>query len=367
MDKEPNVSAVITDDFNQFLEQTAPFNPEFDIWRRMAAMVMSDMSAECGWRNMNRDMDFSDFSGYHMEYSDVEVSLWNNGVRDGSVTLNQDGSVTVDGFDDIRESEMYSSGFDVCECCGFLCRSDENMKKAVKEMNEGHEVVFGMSYDGVFVYGLDSRDEDLKAQISSIALESGATKVRFTDKSKLMDAFNDFRMNRLQIGPEPVMPQLMRIYYDGKSAFSEGRKDVLDNRNEKQIAADNGIAAQLAVAFMRLRDRLDDAAGVSHDRRPFLYDNALFPSSYFRCDSVFLCGERGTALSGVLTVRNGKIGLYDDIPFDRGIGKPNTVFSSVDEAVSMMARFVLSDKNIDIAKKEYMVYSMSQSKGMSLK
>lgn len=361
MEREPNVSMEMETDFGTFVDGTDAFNMEFDLWRRMAAMVMSDMSVDCGWKGMTREMDFSDFSGYYMEFSENQVSLLCNGVREGTVSLESDGSLKVEGFEDVIGSDMYRNGFDIRECCGMLCRSDENTRKAVREMNAGHEVIFGMSYNGIFVYGIDGRDSVLKAQLGSIAYDQGAEKVRFTVRDKIYEAFNDFRDNHLQTGKEPVMPQLLRVFYDGRTAYSELHKDVLNNRVQAQISQDNALAARLIVEFNRIRDKLDEAAGVPLEDRPFLYGEAMFPTAYFRSDSVFICTDNGKHLEGVISVYDGKIGVYEDMSLVRSKRAANVILKSVQDTVRHFERVILSSRNVETAKMEYLSFSKGKS------
>ena len=139
-----NIDPVIDQGFDKFLNESIPFNTEFDFCRRLAAMTMTDMSLECGWRGKTRDLDFSDFSGYYMEYDDNSVTLWYNGVCEGEVIRTEDG-IKYDGEYDIIK---YAN----------LCRSEENMALAKKEMKQGNEIIYGISYGGNTIVGLNHEE-----------------------------------------------------------------------------------------------------------------------------------------------------------------------------------------------------------------
>lgn len=331
------IDSAIDQGFDKFLNESIPFNTEFDFCRRLAAMTMTDMSLECGWRGKTRDLDFSDFSGYYMEYDDNSVTLWYNGVCEGEVIRTEDG-IKYDGEYDIIK---YAN----------LCRSEENMALAKKEMNQGNEIIYGISYRGNTVVGLNPEQSDEMAQICE--LES---KVRFSAPNKIPEAFDDFTNKKLSYGPEPVSPQIVLFYYDGKTVRSENTFDPISSRTLEQIQMDQTIFDAFRKEVYQVRNKFDELVGVRPDDRPFMYKDILFPTNFLRKDLLNLSYEHGTVTKYFFAVRNSRIAVYEDFQFNRHLGKPIRTFKSIEDAVKDIEDYLARPQVISCAKKEYEAY-----------
>ena len=329
--------------FAEFHNESEKFNHEFDLWKRLAAMVISDMSSACGWKGLHRDMNFSLFSGYSMEHSDTEVLLWYNDECIEKITPSSDG-VIIDG--------PYTLGE-----CGQLCLSEENLHLAKREMNNGNEVIAGITYNGLTVVGLDSDHRDERAQISSLF-----NNIRFCPEEKLHEAYEDFTKNKLSAGPEPQMPEITLFFYDGRTIRSEHTFDPINNRSIDKIAIDQALMQGLREQIMEVRNTLDELVGVSSEDRPFMYKDCIYPTCYMHKDTVFLCFNHGKDFCGLLTIRNGKIGLYDDYAFNKPLAEPKMAYSSIKDAVTHVRQTVLNKANVNIAKSEYASYIQDKKK-----
>lgn len=344
----------------ELLASAELYNHEFDMWRRMAGIVMADLSMDCGWKGIKRDMDFSDFSGYYMEVKENEVSLWCNGVLEGTVCPHGD-SVRIEGFEDFSTSE-YMKDNNLLEACGMACRSEENINKAIQEMRNGYEVLCGLSYNGSTVYGLVVSDIDIKAQISSLYSD-----VRFTSPEAVMKAMESYMERTFKVGPEPEFPKVERCFYDGRTVYHESYLDILNHRSKEQIKEDRALFRSLDLGLVALRKEFETKVGVSPEHRNFMFENAVFPTNFMRNDAVFLCKRSGTASLGFFSIIDGRIGLYDKLGFYQKQNLPIKQFSTVADALADARKTILSEKNIDIAKKEYMIYNMSQTNERKLK
>lgn len=332
-----NIDPVIDQGFDKFLNESIPFNTEFDFCRRLAAMTMTDMSLECGWRGKTRDLDFSDFSGYYMEYDDNSVTLWYNGVCEGEVIRTEDG-IKYDGEYDIIK---YAN----------LCRSEENMALAKKEMKQGNEIIYGISYGGNTIVGLNHEETSVMAQICELE-----NKVRFTDPKKIPEAFKDFTENKMSYGPEPVMPQVVLFFYDGNTVRSENTFDPISGRTLEQIQIDQTIFDAFCKEAYKARDKFDELIGIQPEDRPFMYETILFPTNSLRKDVLNLSSKHGTASMYFFAVRNGRLAVYDDFQFNRPLGKPKRTFKSIEDAVKDIEDYLARPKVISCAKKEYEAY-----------
>ena len=342
-------------EFLQFHSQSEKFNLEFDIWRRTAAMVASDMSSACGWKGLDRDMDFSSFSGYSMEYDDKGVSLVYNGDCVERITPHLD--------------SVYINGPYTLEECGSLCLSEQNLALAKKEMNKGNEVIVGMTYKGYTVVGLDAQHRDEQAQIASLF-----ENVRFCSMDMLTEAHDDFIYNKLTVGPEPQLPVITLFFFDGRTVRSQNTFDPVNNRDMLQIAIDQALMQGFITQIKDIRNELDELAGVSPEDRPFMYKDVLYPSSFTRQDSVCLCYNNGKDVPGLFTVINGKLGRYEDVIATKPLGKPRKEYPSITAAVADVKRVILKPENIRIAQSEYASYvknkktqqQQSQNKGIKI-
>lgn len=351
-------SKALDNDFQSLHNNARRYNLEFDMWKRMAGMVMADMSFECGWRGKHRDMNFNDFDGYYMEYDDEKVSLWNNGVCEGEVIKTDDG-VRIDGFDDVK----IEAGDTLMIACGQLCRSEENMSLAMSQMHQGNDVLIGLRYKDSVVYAVDECDIEAKAQ-----LVNHYENVRFVSEAEIYNALNAFRENHLNQGPEPIMPKIERCFYDGMNVRTDSEYDPLDLRDKEQIQIDKALFEHIREEMKSIRKELDTAAGVAPEHQPFVYKDALYPTDYFRNDLICICHNQGMSCEGGLLVRNGKVGLYKNFYDDRPLGQPDVTFKDAKTAVNRIRGFLMSPQSIKAAQKDYQEFVLSerQSKGMKI-
>lgn len=361
MDIYDNMNTGVGRAFLDFHSRGEGINVEFELWRRMAAMVSSDMSVTCGWKGKGRDMDFSDFSGYYMEDSESKVTCWSNGVTIGEVKPDGFQGVKVSGFDELALEPYLKGGDGLCEAVGALCLSEGNLKLAAEEMRHGHEVIIGMEYKGKTALAVDCDDRKMKMQLAGFADD-----VRFISRELFMEALEDFHISRLSHGPEPEMPQLVRFFYDGKTVYRESDKDVLEQRSPDTVALDRALTELLRDGAAQIRSELDERAGIAKEHRPFLYNGIQFPSLYMHKDTVVMLSNTGKVLAGILAVRDGKVGRYADFNLDRKLGTPVVTYS-VEEALDMMRRSILNPATVAKAKEEYLNWSLSQKKqGMKI-
>lgn len=350
-------SKSLDNDFKDLLGSAEQYNLEFDMWKRMAGMVMADMSFECGWKGKHRDMNFSDFSGYYMEYNDEKVSLLCNGVCEGEVIKTDDG-IRIEGFEDVTVDQ----GDSLMVTCGELCRSEENMSLAMNEMHQGNEVIIGLRYKDSIVFGVNNDDMEMRAEIFN-----RYENVRFVPEDDIYKALNSFREKHLNLGPEPIMPKIERCFYDGQSIRSENEFDPLDLRNKEQIQVDEAILAHLKQEIKTMRKEMEDMIGIAPEHQPFVYNNVLYATDYFRNDTICLCHDLGKSCHGAILVRNGQVGFYKDFYENRSLGEPDIKFKDVSSAVSSMRKFISEPQVIKIAQKEYNEFLLSQKQSKGIK
>ena len=350
-------SKALDNDFQELHSNAERYNLEFDMWKRMAGMVMADMSFDCGWRGKHRDMDFSDFGGYYMQYDNDKVSLWNNGVCEGEV-IKTDGGVKLKGFDDV----VVEPGDTLMVTCGQLCRSEENMSLAIEQMHKGNDVIVGLHYKDSIVFAVNEDDSDLKAQIYNLY-----SNVRFASETEIYKALDAFRENHLHLGPEPVMPKLVRCFYDGQTVRTDEEYDPLDLRSKEQIQIDNALLEHLKKEIKTIRQDMDNAVGVAPEHQPFVYDNVLYATDYFRNDNVCFCYNTGKSCNGALFVRGGEIGLYKEFSEGRKLGEPVILFKDCNSALEHIRKSLLNPKSIKAAQKDYQQFLLSQKQSKGIK
>lgn len=352
----------IDSDFLDMHGKGQSVNIEFEAWRGIASFISSDLSIYSGWRGTHRDIDFSDFSGYYLTQDDQCVTLWQNGVQEGSIRPSEGNNLIFDGFEDyISVLSSDNPSVALLDIVKDLCLSPENISKIQNEMNHGHEVIMGIEYNGKTVFVTDIDDMKMKTQLAGLVDDA-----RFISFSVYESTMDQFYNKHLGVGPEPVVPSFVRYFYDGKTVYNEHEKDVIECRSIEVLKSDLALTEQFRDRVRELRDCFDSEVGVRPEHRPFLYQDAIFPMLKLHKDIVLLSSNYGRDDISVFWIKNGKVGVYDDVSVNTAMGKPRYEYS-VEKMCKILSKIIMKSENIEKAKKEYLKWSkeqqMSESRG----
>jgi len=334
----------------------------FDLCVRHFRDILSKMSSALGWKGDQTPFDFSGFSGYWPDITREGVDICHGSEVIGTFSAREDGGLDFEVFGEELAWAREFSPWEVLEDFrrGLLFGSVENIRKAQDELHGGRCIVYGLRYGDAVAYATPEGDTRLRRLLASTG-----SNVRFTTGEALGNALERYIQTNAAPGFESgETPQVVRYIYDGLSLLSE--KDVsvgVERDCGKDYRSDWAVIDMIRDAGERMRSEFEREAGVPEGKH-FRFGDAIYPTLGIRDDALFLTSRYGAALDDFITCSKGGVCLYRGYDPDRGLSTPKARFSSVDEALSRIRRVVFSDRNIGIAKREYLTFSQQRSRGV---
>ena len=338
------------------------YGAAYDRCVRDVREILRKMSSAVGWKGTKVPFDFTGFSGYWPDITPDGVDICHGPEVIGTFYPKDDGAL---GFEACGEELAWtrdSSPWEVLEDFrrGLLFGSVENIRQARSELHGGRCIVYGLSYGDAVAYVAPEGDDLLRRLLAATG-----SNVRFTSPDVLSDALDRYiRANAVPGFESERIPQVVRYIYDGLTLSSEKEVSVGVDRNcGRGYPSDWTAIDMLRHEGEKMRREFEREAGVPEGRH-FRFGEAVYPTLGIRDDALFLTSRYGSALGDFVTCSKGGVCLYRDYDPDRGLSAPAVRFKGIDDAIASLRKVVFSERNLGVAKKEYLSFSRRQAKGV---
>ena len=311
------------------------YGAAYDRCVRDVREILRKMSSAVGWKGTRVPFDFTGFSGYWPDITPDGVDICHGSEVIGTFYPKEDGAL---GFKAFGEELAWTREFSPWEGC----------------------IVYGLSYGDAVAYVAPEGDDLLRRLLAATG-----SNVRFTSPDVLSDALDRYiRANAVPGFESERIPQVVRYIYDGLTLSSEKEVSVGVDRNcGRGYPSDWTAIDMLRHEGEKMRREFEREAGVPEGRH-FRFGEAVYPTLGIRDDALFLTSRYGSALGDFVTCSKGGVCLYRDYDPDRGLSAPTVRFKGIDDAIASLRKVVFSERNLGVAKKEYLSFSRRQAKGV---
>lgn len=334
----------------------------FDLCARDMREVLRKMSSAVGWKGKSVPFDFSGFSGYWPDISPDRVDIYHGDDVIGRFFPKEDGGLGFATFGEELDWAYAFSPWEILEDFrrGYLLGDGDNIRRAREEFHDGRSIVYGISYGDAVAFAVPQGDDHLRMLLAAMGHN-----VRFTSADDLSDAFQRHLDTSSVPGFEgPYTPQVVRYIYDGLTLQSEKEVSVGVDRNcRKDYSSDWMVIGQLREEGEKMRSEFERRAGVPEGRH-FRFRDAVYPSLGFRDDALFLTSRCGAAIGDFITCSRDGVCLYRDYDPDSRLSAPTVRFASPEAALAGVRKVVFSERNLGIARQEYLSFSQQRSRGV---
>jgi len=331
----------------------------YDLCVRYFKDILLKMSSALGWKGVGVPFDFSGFSGYWPDITDGGVDIRHGEEVIGTFLPREDGSLGLETSGDELAFAREFSPWEILDDFrrGFLFGSTDNIRRAKEEFHDGRCIIYGLRLGGAVAYAAPRGDDLLRRHLAATG-----TVVRFTTAGALSDALGRYlRTNAVPGFEDGESPQVVRYIYDGQDLRSE--KDVsvgVERSSKRDYLSDWAVIDLVRSAGERMRREFERAAGVPEGRH-FRFGEAVYPTLGIRDDALFLATRYGSVHGGFITCSRGAVCLYGDYDPDRGLSAPRARFSGIDDAIAGLRKMVFCERNLGIARREYLAFSQGRS------